>query len=132
MGFNVPLGENGQPKAGSLELWYPGTDAYAVSVTGPGCPTTGVVLAGSSGGVDTPCGRVEITSTAPQPNNDDRQIRIDIGSTTTAPLVSGAWTLTLTGTTVAGGSHPFSIISGQDANDLTFTHAHGAGDDGRS
>jgi hypothetical protein len=71
------------------------------------------VLAGSTGGVDTPCGRVEVISTAPQPNNDDRQIRVDIGSTATAPLVSGAWTLTLIGTTVASGSRPFSIISGR-------------------
>ena len=43
------------------------------------------------------------------------------GSTAAAPLAAGAWTVTLVGTTVAGGSRPFSIISGEDANDWTFT-----------
>jgi subtilisin family serine protease len=120
VGFTVPL-DNGQPKAGLLELWYPGSDAYGVNVAGPGCAPTVTVNPGDAGDVDTPCGRVEFASTATQPNNDDRQIRVSLGSSAAAPLMAGAWTITLIGTTVAGGSHSFSIISGEDANDLTFT-----------
>ena len=121
VGFNVPLDAGGKPKAGQLELWYPGSDAYSVRVAGPCNVNTAPTDAGQTTGFDLPCGRVNITSTAPQPNNDDRQITIDITSTTAAPLEAGKWALTLIGTTVAVASRPFSIISGQDGNDLTFT-----------
>jgi len=118
VGFDVP----GTVTGGRLELWYPGTNAYGVSVTGPGCTPTPVQNPGDPGGtVVTPCGGIEILSTGPQPNNDDRQILVAIGSVSNNPLKPGAWTLTLTGNTVAGGSSPFAIISGEDATGLTFT-----------
>ena len=61
------------------------------------------------------------SSTGPQANNDDRQIKVSIGSTSAAPLVTGAWKITLVGTVVAGGSHAFSIINGEDGTGFTFT-----------
>ena len=70
---------------------------------------------------DAPAARVEFASTGPQPNNDDRQIKVSIGSTSAAPLVTGAWKITLVGTVVAGGSRAFSIINGEDATGFTFT-----------
>ncbi|MFO1306265.1 MAG: S8 family serine peptidase [Burkholderiales bacterium] len=118
VGFNVP----GTVTVGRLEIWYPGTNSYGVSLTGPGCTATAVVNPGENPGtLQTPCGGIEITSTAPQPNNDDRQILILIGSTSSSTLKPGAWSLTLTGNTVAGGSAPFSIICAEDGNGLTFT-----------
>ena len=69
-----PARRQRRPKGGTLEIWYPGTDAYGVSVTGPVLRGDGAHQSGRDEAFDTPCGRVEITSTAPQPNNDDRQI----------------------------------------------------------
>ena len=118
VGFSVP----GTVTVGRLELWYPGSNSYGVSLTGPGCTATAVVNPGDNPGtIQTACGGIEITSTAPQPNNDDRQILILIGSTSTSTLKPGAWTLTLTGNTVAGGTAPFSIICAEDGSGLTFT-----------
>ncbi len=118
VGFNVP----DNSKGGDLEIWYPGTDAWGVNVAGPGCAATATVNPGENPGtVATPCGAVEFVSTGPQANNDDRQIRVSIGSTTAAPLVTGAWKITLVGSVVAGGSHAFSIINGEDATGFTFT-----------
>ena len=118
VGFNVP----GDSKGGELEIWYPGTDSYGVNVAGPGCAATVTVNPGENPGtVATACGAVEFVSTGPQANNDDRQIKVSIGSTSAAPLVTGAWKITLVGTVVAGGSHPFSIINGEDATGFTFT-----------
>lgn len=118
VGFNVP----GTVSAGRLELWYPGTNSYGVSVAGPDCAATVTVNPGDNvGTIQTPCGGIEITSTAPQPNNDDRQILIVIGSTQASTLKPGAWSLTLTGNTVAGGSAPFSIICAENGGELTFT-----------
>lgn len=118
VGFNVP----GTVTGGRLEIWYPGVNVYGVNVAGPGCAATVTVLPGDNvGTLQTPCGAVEITSTAPQANNDDRQILVLLGSTAQSPLESGAWTITLVGTIVAGGSAPFSIISAEDGNGLTFT-----------
>ncbi len=118
VGFNVP----GNSKGGELEIWYPGTDAYGVNVQGPGCEATATVNPGENPGtVATACGAVEFASTGPQANNDDRQIKVSIGSTSAAPLVTGAWKITLVGTVVAGGSHAFSIINGEDVTGFTFT-----------
>jgi subtilisin family serine protease len=118
VGFNIP----GDSRGGDLEIWYPGTDAYGVNVEGPGCAATATVNPGENPGtVTTACGGVEFASTGPQANNDDRQIRVSIGSTSAAPLVTGAWKITLVGTVVAGGSRAFSIISGEDVTGFTFT-----------
>jgi subtilisin family serine protease len=117
VGFNIPDGS----KSADLEIWYPGANAYGVNVAGPGCATTDTVNAGETRNFATACGIVEFSSTGTQPNNDDRQIKVGIGSNDSAPLVTGAWTITLVGTVVAGGSHPFSIINGEDETGPTFT-----------
>ncbi|MCC6194686.1 MAG: S8 family serine peptidase [Burkholderiales bacterium] len=117
VGFNVP----GTVTRGQVELWYPGVNSYGISVTGPGCEATAVVNPGGPAAeIQTPCGLVQITSTAPQANNDDRQILFVVASGT-SPLKPGAWSLTLIGNTVAGGSAPFSIICADNGGDLTFT-----------
>ena len=118
VGFNIPS----ESKSAELEIWYPGTNEYGVNVAGPACAATVTVNPGENPGtVATPCGAVEFASTGPQPNNDDRQIKVTIGSTANAPLVTGAWKITLVGTVVAGGSHAFSIINGEDVTGPTFT-----------
>jgi subtilisin family serine protease len=118
VGFTIP----GTMAGGRLELWYPGTNAYGVHLAGPGCPETITVNPGDTVGIlQTACGGIEIVSTGPQVNNDDRQILIGIGSTSTSPFKPGAWTLTLVGNTVAGGSAPFSIIGADNAGELAFT-----------
>ena len=119
VGYDIP----GSATRGVLEIWYPGTNAYGVNVTGPGCAATATVNPGDPVAiVDTGCGTVQITSTGTQANNDDRQITIFIIGTGSASAPKpGAWTLTLIGTTVAGGSAPFSIIGGEDASGATFT-----------
>jgi subtilisin family serine protease len=118
VGFNIPS----DSKSADLEIWDPGTNAYAVNVAGPGCAPTVTVNPGENPGtVATPCGAAEFSSTGPQANNDDRQIRVTIGSTSSAPLVTGAWKITLIGTVVAGGSSPFSIVNGEDVTGPTFT-----------
>lgn len=118
VGFTIP----GTVAGGKLEIWYPGTNSYGVNVAGPGCAASVTVHPGENvGTLQTPCGGIQIVSTAPQANNDDRQILVAIGSTSQSPLKPGAWTITLTGDTVAGGTAPFSIICGEDGNGLTFT-----------
>ncbi len=118
IGFNVP----GTQVGARLEMWYPGTNAYGVALTGPGCATSITVNPGDSAGtIQTPCGGIEVTSTGPQANNDDRQILILIGSTSTSTFKPGDWTLTVIGNTVAGGSAPFSIIGADNGGELTFT-----------
>ncbi len=118
VGLDIPADET----RAELEIWYPGGNAYGVNVAGPGCAATATVNPGGiQSVVETPCGAVQFSSTGPQPNNDDRQIFVVIASTAAAPLVTGAWKITLVGTLVEGGSHPFSIISGEDGGDPTFT-----------
>lgn len=118
VGFNVPASVT----VGRLELWYPGTNSYGVFVTGPGCAATITVNPGDSPGIiESTCGGIVITSTAPQANNDDRQLHISIGSTASSTLKPGDWTMTLIGTVVAGGSSPFSIIGAESGGDVTFT-----------
>lgn len=116
--FNIPATRT----SGQLEMWYPGANAYGVSVTGPGCPPTVVVHPGDTPGtLQTPCGGIEIASTAPQANNDDRQILIRMGTTSQSAFKPGNWSLTLTGDVVAGGSAPFSIVGADNAGELAFT-----------
>ncbi len=118
VGFTIPVATT----LATLEVWYPGTDSYGVNVTGPGCAATSTVNPGENPGtVNTPCGAVEFSSTGVNASNDDRQIRVLIGSTATSPLVKGAWKITLVGNVVAGGSAPFSIVNGEDATGPVFT-----------
>jgi len=118
VGFNVP----GTVTDGQLEIWYPGVNSYGVNLTGPGCAVSITVNPGDSPGtIASACGAIEITSTTTQPNNDDRQILIRIGSSGTSTLKPGAWTLTLIGNAVTGGSATFSIICGETGAGLTFT-----------
>ncbi len=118
VGFTIPVATT----VATLEVWYPGTNAYGVNVAGPGCAATLTVNPGENPGtVTTPCGGVEFTSTGVNASNDDRQIRVLIGSTPTSPLVKGPWKITLVGNVVAGGSAPFSIVNGEDATGPVFT-----------
>ena len=118
VGFKVPA----NVKQGKLEMWYPGSHAYSVTVTGPGCPPTPVVtVAGPNYEGNTACGGIAIIMAGPFANNDDRQILIGLVPGNTEPLKAGDWTVTIHGDVVAGGSAPFSMISGEDATDIVFT-----------
>lgn len=102
-----------------LELWYPGINQYAVKVTGPSGCESAFVAAGATQTFSPPgCGAIEITSTAPQANNDDRQIVVDLARTS---AMSGAWTIEIRGDTVSAPSTPFSIICADDGASLLFT-----------
>ena len=118
VGFTIPEAST----SAELEVWYPGTNSYGVNVAGPGCAATITVNPGETPGtVQTACGGVEFASTGVLANNDDRQIKVAIGSTNTSPLVKGAWKITLVGNVVDGGSHPFSIVNGEDVTGPVFT-----------
>lgn len=109
--------------SGKLELWYPGTHAYGISIAGPDCAATAVVGAGSGlRTFETACANIDVVSTVPQVNNDDRQISVTLSPPANQKIVrAGAWRVTLLGTTIPGGSAPFSIICSEDGSDLRFT-----------
>ena len=107
-----------------LEMWYPGTNQYSIRVTGPGidCGTGTFVLAGTTQTFNPTCGQIEVTSTAVQANNDDRQILVNFNiNQQNVTGFRGAWTIEITGTVVSALNTPFSIICGEDGNGLLFT-----------
>ena len=109
------------PRGGQIEMWYPGTHRYAVSLVGPGCSETVRVEPGaSSQSFDTDCGQIEILHTEPQANNDDRQVLVTLGDGS-KPLKTGTWTINVLGVTVPGGSATFSMICGEVAGQIEFT-----------
>ncbi len=116
VGYNIPV-----DKAQTVEMWYPGTNKYAVKVTGPqaDCVTDTINPADPVATKETACGQVVITSTDINPNNDDRQITININPGTSA-LKQGKWTISITGTVAAAGS-TFSMIGADDGNNGVFT-----------
>lgn len=106
-----------------LEMWYPGANQYSLKVTGPGvdCGTT-LVAAGATQTFTPACGEIVVTSTAPQVNNDDRQILVNFNiSPTNAAGLRGGWTVEIQGIVVAAPNTPFSMICGEDAGGLLFT-----------
>ena len=122
--FNVPAtNSEGSPfTSGALELWIPGNNAYSTLISAPECGSTPSVGAGLTGTFPSPCGVVKITALNPNPLNDDRQIFVELSTNATVTaLRPGTWSITLVGDVVAGGSAPFSIISGEDAGGITFT-----------
>ncbi len=105
-----------------IELWYPGTNQYAVRVIGPNGCETPFVAAGSNLSFTPACGTIEVSSTGAQANNDDRQILVGLSrSTADATLMNGAWTLEIRGDNVAAPNTPFAAICGEDAGGLLFT-----------
>ena len=107
-----------------IEMWYPGTNQYSIRVTGPGmsCGTGTFVAAGSTQTFNPACGTIEVTSTAVQTNNDDRQILVNF---TVNPMNAmgfhGAWTVEIQGDVVGTANTPFSLICGETGNGLLFT-----------
>jgi subtilisin family serine protease len=106
-----------------IEIWYPGTNQYAVKLTGPGaCAMPEFVAAGASKTFTLPCGTIEVTSTAPQANNDDRQILVSFAVNRDNPTgLLGDWTYELRGDVVAAPNTNFSLICGETGNGLLFT-----------
>jgi subtilisin family serine protease len=106
---------------GSVEMWYPGTHAYGISVKPDNCPATVVVGPGQNQVLETACGGIEINHSAPQANNDDRQVTIRFFAPTDKPLtLASPWEIRVTGSTVPGGSAPISMICGETGEGLTF------------
>ena len=106
-----------------IEIWYPGVNQYAVKLTGPnGCAMPEFVAAGASKSFTLSCGTIEVTSTAPQANNDDRQILVSfVAGQAGAAGFQGAWTYELRGDVVATPDTNFSMICGETGNGLLFT-----------
>ena len=106
-----------------IEIWYPGVNQYAIKVTGPsGCAMPDFVPAGTDRRFTLPCGTIEVSSTAPQANNDDRQILVAFSINSAAPTgFHGEWTYELRGDVVASPDTPFTLICGEDADGLLFT-----------
>ncbi|WP_374356480.1 S8 family serine peptidase [Chitinimonas sp.] len=109
-------------KSYRLNMWYPGTAAIEVTVSGPGgsC-SSGVSKAGATPiDVQTSCGNIVISNSDINPNNDDRQILINLAAGT-SPLASGQWNISLKATTLAAPIK-FSMIGAEDANGGSFTN----------
>lgn len=70
-------------RSSRVEMWYPGSHQWTISASAAdGACSTGAVTAGQVAVfVQTPCGRVHISNTAPSPLNDDRQVLIDFDAT---------------------------------------------------
>ncbi len=117
IGMNIPAGRT----SGTVEMWYPGTNAYGISVEGPDCTATVVVNPGDpTATLNTPCGRIIVSSTLTQANNDDRQVVIDFEQNA-GVLRAGDWKINLIGTVVAGGPGPFSMICAEAGGSFVFT-----------
>ena len=112
-----------------IEIWYPGVNQYAIKLTGPaGCAMPDFVLAGTDRTFTLPCGTIEVSSTAPQANNDDRQILVAFTINTATPTgFHGDWTYELRGDVVAAPDTPFTLICGEDSGGLLFTSNTPAG-----
>ncbi|CAN5323361.1 hypothetical protein BH11PSE11_BH11PSE11_28820 [soil metagenome] len=106
-----------------IELWYPGVNQYAVKLTGPnGCAMPEFVTAGTTKSYALSCGTIEVTSTAPQANNDDRQILVSFAINQANPTgFHGSWTYELRGDVVATPETNFSMICGETGSGLLFT-----------
>ncbi len=112
-----------------IEIWYPGVNQYAIKLTGPaGCAMPDFVLAGTDRTFTLPCGTIEVSSTAPQANNDDRQILVGFTINSANPTgFHGDWTYELRGDAVASPNTPFTLICGEDSGGLLFTSNTPAG-----
>ena len=112
-----------------IEIWYPGSNQYAVKVSGPnGCAMPDFVPAGTDRTFTLPCGIIEVNSTGPQANNDDRQILISFSRITSNPTgFQGAWTYEVRGDVVAAPDTPVQMICGEDSGGLLFTSDTPAG-----
>jgi subtilisin family serine protease len=107
----------------NVEMWYPGTNEYAVRVIGPnGCEMPDFVPAGSEKSFTLPCGTIGVSSTLAQANNDDRQILVAFSVDPANPTAfQGQWTYQIRGDKVVTPGTPFSLICGEDSGGLLFT-----------
>ena len=106
-----------------IEMWYPGVNQYAIKLTGPnGCAMPEFVTAETDRTYTLSCGTIGVTSTAPQANNDDRQILVSFTISPTNPTgFYGDWTIELRGDVVTVAETGFSLICGEDSSGLLFT-----------
>jgi len=120
--FQVRLPAGSDQTSGRIEIWYPGTNAYSVSVTPPGCPATATVAPGAAAlSVETACGAIGITSTDTQVNNDDRQILVELANGTSPLVRDQDYLVTIGGTAVGGGTATVSAICGETGGGLVFS-----------
>jgi subtilisin family serine protease len=107
------------------EMWYPGTQAFTVRVTGPAgsgtdCDSAPVSAAAKTVDIETSCGNIVVSSTDTQANNDDRQIFISLAPGN-SKVATGTWTISLTAASLGGASSTtFSMIGGQNGEGGTF------------
>lgn len=117
--FRIPAGRTAE----QLEFWSNGDNQYAVQITCPNGAQTAIVTAGNSlPEFDTAgCGKVEITSTAPNPANGDRQYSISLKGGTNA-LAAGDWILSVRADAVPV-TQTLGIVCGETEEGAVFTGA---------
>ncbi|MBP8297194.1 MAG: S8 family serine peptidase [Burkholderiales bacterium] len=123
LAFDVSIPADSTRKV--LEVWYPGTDLYSVTIQGPDCAVTQELPATApTAQVETDCGRVGAINSAALAANDDRQVEV-VMMNGTAPLKAGTWRVTFIGTQVAAGTATVSAVSGEAADDMTIVAVNG-------
>jgi subtilisin family serine protease len=108
-----------------LEVWYPGTDLYNVTIQAANCPVSPELPATAPiNTVETDCGRVGTINGGPFAANDDRQVQV-VMRNGTAPLAAGVWHIRFIGTQVAAGTATVSAITAETATGMTITAVNG-------
>lgn len=93
-----------------LDMWYPGTSQFTVSISPPSGPAIIALWGTDSGVVQTPFGsvRVDNASFGVNPNNGDQEVFIRLSGLSG----SGQWQVTVTDTGGNGGRYDAWITSG--------------------
>jgi subtilisin family serine protease len=104
-----------------MEMWYPGTNKYAVRITGPNCDTGEFLAAGEFKSYTLSCGRLDITSGGVNATNDDRQLFVSFNVPNSQAAAVGNWTISIRGDEVSAPNTPFSLTCAEDSGGLAFT-----------
>ncbi len=99
--FVVPAGDTAPD---TLDIWYSGSDRFALTVTPPGGAASAVINPGTSTTINLPNGnRAWVDSVLDDPNNHDNRIYIQLSPGTSPAIQQGTWAFTLQGNTVVNG-----------------------------
>jgi len=100
--FNIPTGDTSPD---TIDIWYPGADRFAFTITPPGGNASATVNPGSTRTFNLPNGNsVFVDSVLNDPNNNDNRIYVQLSAGTAGAIQTGNWTMNLTGVTVTNGN----------------------------
>ena len=89
----------------SLDIWYPGSDSFAFTITPPGGSASTSVSPGNSPTLTlSNTNQAEVISEQNDPTNGDKNIFVTLMKNSRSDIQSGVWTFSLTGTTVTNGA----------------------------